>query len=243
MPEFFEMIDGGESNVYHFLFYMLSNFLIAEDIKGDIVYYYPNKTDCPVSEGFLALLPKNFVRQTVKDPSTEYIPFSHTIPWFIDYALPESYALLRDLYKPYMATTLIPGKKLYLQRNNTKTRMFTNETDVTNCLEKLGYQTVCLENYSIQEQIAMVSESEFIVGAHGAALAFTVFCNPNAKVVEIYGGRNSVRRHFYHIAHILKHGFIRFQDVILDVKEFEHMIVEITKLEEFLSEWHNYRLF
>jgi hypothetical protein len=243
MPEFYEMIDGGEGNVYHFLFYMLSNFLISKDISGDIVYYYPNKTNCPVSEGFLGLLPKNFVRHLVKDPSVKYTTFMHAIPCFKDYALPESYQLLRQLYKPHLSLTLTPGKKLYIQRKNTKDRMFINETDVQKSLEKLGYQTVSLEDYTIKEQIRMISESEHIVGAHGAGLALTVFCHPSAKVLEIYGAKNSERRHYYHIAHILKHRFMRFQDVLVSNTEFQHMIVNVAKLEEILQEWHHPRLF
>ena len=142
-----------------------------------------------------------------------------------------------------MATAVIPGKKLYIQRKNTKDRMFINEDDVQKCLVKLGYQTVSLEDYSIQEQIRMMSEAECIVGAHGAGLALTVFCHPSAKVLEIYGAKNSERRHYYHIAYSLKHRFMRFQDVIVSNTEFEHMIVNVAKLEEFLQEWHHPRLF
>jgi hypothetical protein len=243
MPECYEMIDGGEGNVYHFLFYMLSNFLISKNINDDIVYYYPNKTNCAVSEGFLGLLPKNFVRHFVKDPSILYTTFMHAIPCFKDYALPESYALVRYLYTPHMATTIMTGKRLYIQRKNTKDRMFINEPEVQQCLEKLGYQCVLLEDYNIKEQIHMVSESECIVGAHGAGLALTVFCHPNAKVVEIYGGKNSERRHYYHIAHSLKHQYMRFQDVTISNTEFEHMNVNVAKLGEFLREWHHPRLF
>ena len=61
MLEYYEIIDGGEDNVYHFLFYMISNFLIS-NINNDIIYYYPNKNGCKVSEGFLSLLPSNFHR-------------------------------------------------------------------------------------------------------------------------------------------------------------------------------------
>ena len=167
----------------------------------------------------------------------------HAIPCFKDYALPQSYHLLRFLFKPYMADSMIPGKKLYIHRKSTKDRMIINETDVHTCVSNLGYQIVCLEDFDIKTQIRMVSESEYIIGAHGAGLALTVFCNQHAKVIEVYGGKNSEKRHYYHIAHSLKHKFMRFQDVIVTNSEHEHMIVNINTLTIFLQEWHIPSLF
>jgi hypothetical protein len=242
MIEYYEIIDGGETNIYHFLFYMIANFLIA-NIKNEIVYYYPNKKNCKVSEGFLSLLPQNFKRHYEKDPNINYISFMHAIPIFKDYALPESYSLIRFLFQSYISPTMIIGRKIYIQRKNIKERTFINESEVQSQLEKLGYKTILLEDYDVKTQIRIVSEAEFIVGAHGAGLAFTVFCNSKAKVLEIYQGKNSEKRHYYHIAHILKHSFMRFQDCIECDKNTETMFVNTSKLVEFLNEWHHNRLF
>ena len=244
MVKYYEIIDGGENNVYHFLFYMISNFLIA-NINEKIVYYYPNKANSKVSEGFLALLPPNFERHLIKDPAIEYKSFMGAIPIFHDIALPQSYLLIRHLFKAHMSPDIIPGKKTYIQRKQsaTKTRTFVNEAQVQSGLEGLGYTTVCLEDLSILEQIKLVSESEFIIAAHGAALAFTVFCNQKAKVVEIYDKFNTEKKHFYHIAHVLKHGFFRFQSILEIDKVNETMLVDTNKSMEFLGEWHINGLF
>jgi len=114
MVEYYEMIDGGEGVLYHLFFYMIANFLIA-NVNEPIVYYYPNKKDCAVSEGFLKLLPSNFTRQLVKDPAIEYRTFMHAIPCFKDVALPESYKLLRYLFREHIKP-MIPNKKVYIQR-------------------------------------------------------------------------------------------------------------------------------
>lgn len=43
-----------------------------------------------------------------------------------------------------------------------------------------------LENTSLAYQIALFEHADVIVGQHGAALANTIWCRPNTKLVEIY---------------------------------------------------------
>lgn len=236
MPEYYEMIDGGEHNVYHILFYMLSNFLIS-NIHSEIVYYYPNKKNCKVSEGFLSLLPSNFTRHLVKDPSISYKSFMRAIPVFKDIALPQSYPLMRHFFKDHMSPSIIKGKKLYIQRKSTATRSLKNEEAVRHHLESLGFTTVALEDYEIKDQIRMVSEAEYIVGVHGAGLAFTVFCNQSAKVLELCESSMTDNKHYYHIAHILKHNFIRFQTITKETG------VDMVAFSAFLHEWIHPQLF
>jgi hypothetical protein len=244
MAQYYEIVDGGENNVYHFLFYMLSGFLVA-NVHEEIIYYYPNENNSKVSEGFLALLPANFKRHLQKDPTINYESFMEIIPNYEDFALPQSYGLMRYLFNEHMSKDIIPGKKIYIQRKPpaANSRLFVNESDIQNALEMLGYETICMEDYSIKEQIRIFSESEFIIAAHGAALAFTVFCNTGAKVLEIYGKHNNERKHYYHMAHVLKHGFLRFQDITETDESKENMLVNIPNLLEFLEFWHNNMLF
>jgi hypothetical protein len=244
MAQYYEIVDGGENNVYHFLFYMLSGFLVA-NVHEEIIYYYPNENNSKVSEGFLALLPANFKRHLEKDPTINYESFMEIIPNYEDFALPQSYGLMRYLFNEHMSKDIIPGKKIYIQRKPpaANSRLFVNESDIQNALEMLGYETICMEDYSIKEQIRIFSESEFIIAAHGAALAFTVFCNRTAKVLEIYGKHNNERKHYYHMAHALKHGFLRFQDITETDESKENMLVNIPNLLEFLEFWHNNMLF
>jgi len=244
MAQYYEIVDGGENNIYHFLFYMLSGFLVA-NVYEEIVYYYPNENNCKVSEGFLALLPANFKRHLEKDPTINYESFMEIIPNYEDISLPQSYGLMRYLFNEHMSKDIIPGKKIYIQRKppTATSRLFVNESDIQNALEKHGYEIICMEDYSIKDQIRIFSESEFIIGAHGAALAFTVFCNMGAKVLEIYGKNNNERKHYYHMAHVLKHGFLRFQDITEIDEAKENMLVNVETLLDFLENWHNNMLF
>jgi len=244
MTQYYEIVDGGENNVYHFLFYMLSGFLVA-NVNEEIIYYYPNINNSKVSEGFLALLPANFKRHLEKDPTINYESFMEIIPIYKDIALPQSYGLMRYLFNEHMSKDIIPDKKIYIQRKPpaANSRIFVNESDIQNALEMHGYETICMEDYSIKDQIRIFSESEFIIAAHGAALAFTVFCNRGAKVLEIYGKHNNERKHYYHMAHALKHGFLRFQDITEIDEAKGNMLVNIPILLDFLENWHDNILF
>jgi hypothetical protein len=223
------MLDGGEHNPYHFLFYMVANFATI-DFRSHIVFYYPNKKDCKVAEEFIALLPPNYERHLTKVEGIIYTPFNDFIPIFGDFTLPILYKFIRHLYSPYISPRQ-PGRKIYIQRVPPAMRTFSNEEDVSNLVRKLGYESVILENYTIREQIAIVSSAEYILGAHGAGLAFTVFCHPGTRVVEIFALPNTEAKHYYHIATCLGFPFFRFQGVD------SSGLVDIKLLEDFLYIW------
>ena len=219
--QYFEMIDGGEGNVYHLFFYMISNFLIA-DISKPIEYYYPDKSQCRLANECLALLPPNFKRSFVKRNNTSYRTFMHAIPIYRDTALPESYTLIRTLFKPYIHP-LIPGKRILIVRE--KNRSFENCEEVMECMKTHGFEVVRPETMSVREQIQLFSSSEIIVGVHGAALAFTVFCHPQTTVIEIHPESTLEKRHYLHMAHCVGYKFHRFQDVTIVDKTKESMMV------------------
>lgn len=230
--QYFEMIDGGGNNVYHLLFYMISNFLIADDIQKPISYYYPRK-DCRLENEMLALLPPNFKRVYQKDPSVTYTTFMHAIPIFEDTALQQSYSLVRTLFKASCVPHNNPNLRVYVQRL-AKQRSFVNEPDVTECMEMLGFKIVRMEELSVAEQIRLFSEASVIVGAHGAALAYTVFCHAGTKIVEIYKPSTKPRRHYMHIASCLDLNFTRFSHVT-NCDADENMNVNVHELYKFLS--------
>lgn len=79
-------------------------------------------------------------------------------------------------------------KKLFISRKDT--RKLINEKDVEAMLSKQGYTKVYAEDYSLEQQIAMVSHADSIIAIHGAALGLLsfrgVFNLPNVKVIEIF---------------------------------------------------------
>jgi capsular polysaccharide biosynthesis protein len=141
----------------------------------------------------------------------------NAIPVFQDTALPESYSLVRQLFRNSCAPNIDPNLRIYVRRDRSHltkpVRTFINEEDVSLCMEFCGFRIVDMETLSVREQIRLFSEAAVIVSAHGAALAYSVFCGAGAKIVEIYRPNAAEKRHFMHIAACLGLGFTRFTDV------------------------------
>ena len=50
--------------------------------------------------------------------------------------------------------------------------------------EKEGFQAIYLEDYSLEEQISIFYQAEFIVGPSGAAWSNLIFCQSGAKGIS-----------------------------------------------------------
>lgn len=71
-------------------------------------------------------------------------------------------------------------RKIFISRKNTSISRIQNELEVIELFKNAGYEIVCTEELSLQEQIEMFSTSTCIVGATGAALTNMIYCNPGA---------------------------------------------------------------
>ncbi len=79
-------------------------------------------------------------------------------------------------------------KKIFISRRDT--RRLSNENQIEEFLEKRGYKKLYLEDYSVTEQLAIVSLADSIVAIHGAALGplifRTLFNKEPLKLVELF---------------------------------------------------------
>jgi hypothetical protein len=85
-------------------------------------------------------------------------------------------------------------------------RRFLNEDILVEKLEKYGFKSYCLENMSIEEQIDLFYDAEFVVGAHGAGLTNTIF-SENIGVLELFPS-NYVLPYYYYLAKSLGHKYL-----------------------------------
>lgn len=76
-------------------------------------------------------------------------------------------------------------EKLYITRRHAS-RTFDNERELETALTALGFRVVSLETMSLNDEIELLSRTSVIVGSHGAGLANLVWCQPNARVVELF---------------------------------------------------------
>lgn len=79
------------------------------------------------------------------------------------------------------------SKYMYVSRETASRRKLLPVTDVSDVIEQLGFESVCLEELSFSEQVEHFMDAEIVLGPHGAGLAGVSFMNPNSTLVEIHG--------------------------------------------------------
>ncbi len=78
------------------------------------------------------------------------------------------------------------NKKIYINRKDgTSLRYIINENELMSYLDKEGFLSLTLSDYSFSDQVAIFNNAEQIIGLHGAGFANIVFSKPKTKVIEI----------------------------------------------------------
>ena len=77
-------------------------------------------------------------------------------------------------------------KRLFLARKNMKWRRLLNEDEITVDLNALGFETVFMEEMTINNQIDLFQQAEWIVAPNGSALLNLIFADPqNVKLLVL----------------------------------------------------------
>jgi hypothetical protein len=77
-------------------------------------------------------------------------------------------------------------RRIYITRNDSRSRNVLNEGELLDLLEPLGFQNVSLGGMSFAQQVQLFHGADIIVCPHGAGLANLVFCRIGTKVIEIF---------------------------------------------------------
>jgi hypothetical protein len=77
------------------------------------------------------------------------------------------------------------SKNVFISRQKSKGRNIQNFDEVIDCLKEFGFESYCLEDLSIREQITLFSQAETVIGAHGAGLANTIY-SEDIDLLEIF---------------------------------------------------------
>lgn len=78
-----------------------------------------------------------------------------------------------------------PTRRLYASRVKQNSRHLRNEAEVEALLHRHGFETVFFEDYSFEQQVALMLETVVLVGVHGANLTNMLFMQPGGVVVEL----------------------------------------------------------
>jgi hypothetical protein len=113
----------------------------------------------------------------------------------------EDIALFADIRERASARVDAPkATRLFLSRRSAARRpgayrVMTNEDALIDALAPLGLTVVEPEFLSFEQQVALFSQAEVVVGLGGAAMFNTVFCRPGTRVVSIESTTAFVHNH------------------------------------------------
>ena len=128
--------------------------------------------------------------------------FSHPAQWFPQWAID----YLKDKFAPDDQPA---DKRIFISRNDAKTRRILNQPDVDAVLTEFGYVSEELAGRSFAEQRALFASASHVVGVHGAGLTNVLFSPPGTQVLEIlapmcasasYWRLSAAMGHRYHAA-------------------------------------------
>ena len=238
-PKRIELRNNLEHNPYHLLFYMIAPFYFVDDGKTNIKYFYGKGENHSLSKEALQNLPERFEREYKKEQRIEYIQLPGC-KWNIDWIdEPWIYNYIKNLYKHIWENTpQQKGKGIYISRNKSrvKQRAILNEDYLKPMLKGVCIEFWVLEDMSFIDTVRLFKSAKFVTGAHGAGLAWLVFCDPGTILLEIYK-RKLLKEHYTYLCNSCNIKSFRFMNVIddPDVKppsdpnevDDGHMIVDI----------------
>ena len=93
--------------------------------------------------------------------------------------------LLKELRRRIVSRNGPASHRVHVSREGTRRRRLANARDVMGPLGAAGFETVSAEELTFQEQVALASRTEILVGVHGAALTNMIFMPEGAHVIEL----------------------------------------------------------
>jgi capsular polysaccharide biosynthesis protein len=158
--------------------------LYQKNVKGDRSVYYE----------ILNLLPEKYkIIDSYRNVPTDSVLVKLEIPRHNSYIENHEILFLKKnlITKKKLKNNI--KKKIYITRNNSenltvnkiKTRQILNEKELFEHLKMLGFEYICLENFSVPEKIQIFKDSEIIISPNSGALSFLLFCEKNTTVVEL----------------------------------------------------------
>ena len=132
--------------------------------------------------GDICYVPKNTNIQAKKIDLVELKPYC-------DHYDPEQHKALGTMMTDAVAKKgyeINLGEKVFISRKKAERRKIVNETEIESLLKEYGFKTVCFEDYSFYEQIAIMKNVKYLIGTHGAGLTNMMFMQTEAKILELH---------------------------------------------------------
>lgn len=187
-------------NYHHFLAEVVPLAIYGQEIFGKNVpmlipsYYFKQ----PYIEPYLKLLEVNWVtfesreQVIVKDLIVfKNLSIAHFNPQILD----------RIRFRLVLDSVNHPWRKVFISRSKARFRKVVDEELLYPILKEKGFEVLCLEDYSIMDQIRIFAETKVLIGLHGAGLTNMVFMPKGGKVMELRAITEET--HIYNIFYVM----------------------------------------
>lgn len=226
-------------NFHHFLAEVVPLIIYGQKIFGESVpmllpaYYFKQ----PYIEPYLRLL--NVNRVTFE--SREQVLVRELIV-FKNLSIAHFNPQILDQIRFRLASNpaSMPWRRVFISRAKARFRKVSEEEKLYPILKEKGFEILCLEDCSIEDQLRIFSETKFLVGIHGAGLTNMVFMPKGGKVLELRAITKET--HIYNIFYVMAsacghdyfyelgqgtHPTNKLSDVTLDFDKFS---IELEKM-------------
>ncbi|MEM9807046.1 MAG: glycosyltransferase family 61 protein [Cyanobacteria bacterium P01_D01_bin.56] len=78
-----------------------------------------------------------------------------------------------------------PHERLYISRSKASRRRILNEHEIMPILDEYGFHSVCMEDYSFEEQIKLAIPAKYLIANHGAGMTNMIFMQSKGSVLEL----------------------------------------------------------
>lgn len=168
---------------------------------GLIKLFYLSKIDIPckiVITTKAKSIYKDVINRFAKKYDVEVVEISET-----QYIKVDSYFTIKNAswakHAPYFCKDMNLFYCLLFENNNTNHnnpskffikrkvvgRGMINESEVEEYFKSKGFELVCLEELSLQQQFSIFNKAQVVAGLHGAGFTNLIFASPKLKVIEL----------------------------------------------------------
>ena len=181
-------------NYYHWMVESLGRMLLFRSYNPHLpIYVAPLSTTW--QEQALAFF--GLEVKIVDAPPGAYLHFPRL--QFVSYAGIEMQTIDRTVLRTIRSTVRQQGLTppmnapyLYISRKKANHRRIANEDSLRQLLEKkFGFVTICAEDFSVAEQLALFANARVVIAIHGPALTNTMACE-DALIIELANERHLI---------------------------------------------------
>lgn len=95
-------------------------------------------------------------------------------------------------------------ERIYISRRLANRRRVANEDDLVPVLKNFGFEIVCAEDLSFEDQVRLFSRARYLASNHGAGLTNMIFMRDGGSVLELRHVSDYVNNCYFILASALK---------------------------------------